>query len=120
MEEMTIEGVNEGKPITIERINLEALEIIGPLKDLPKNEQMKSLRVFVMAALISSNNLTIQPTDPRYKDKIEAWARRMRAEDAVELSDKFLKANEAFLSKRRIQFHTPPLETSPGSNTPSV
>jgi hypothetical protein len=100
MEQMMIEGVNNGNPVTIEKMNLEATEIIAEISNLPEKDKAKRIRLFVLAGLVSCNSLTISPTDPKYRDTLELWARRMPADDALEFAEKFEKLNSAFFQKR--------------------
>lgn len=127
MEELTISGINEGKPITIELLNADALELASEIKEAPTNaspaEKAKSTaanaKIMVRLALLSSESLVIKPTDPKYADTIELWARRIKANDLRTLTDAFLRVNADFLRRQGIAVALP-TPASPEQKTPSA
>lgn len=122
MNQLQIEGINDNKPITIERVNLEAMDEVKKLQGLDKNDP-EAMRGITRAALLSSNSLDFNAPD--YRLKIETYIRRMKLEDTLILIKEFMTVNDDFFHPKSpalavdTKVPQPDISSVPPSNTPS-
>lgn len=96
---MTISGTNEGKEFEVSQINVDALDYLTEIK----KKGDPGVRDIVLIALMSCDDLTIQPDKPNYVDTLRLWARRMDAVPALELVTNFMEINKSFLLKAGVK-----------------
>lgn len=124
MQQMVLEGVNDGKPIPICKIKVRGFGQIAKLNSLTPQEQLaQAPKLILLAALLSApkGSLTITSDSPYFLSTLELWCDEAELEQMDEFTDKFMEINKAFLSKmaNRERVKSPVIPTALPSDIPS-